>query len=135
MSTQLRSALCTLVSNAIIGIDPSIKLQLDPNHGFDPPQNAPWVRVTIKDGGQTIAGVGGSAPLWRGPVALYVDLFVPQNSGDGFAVDACEVLRPAIRQYRGSGLRFLRFEPGEEGLANGWYLKQLIGIYERTERD
>lgn len=132
--TDLRKALSDMAVAAVTTIIAEIEAQVDANAGFTPPQGQPWMRVIIKDGNQTVAGIGASAALWRGPIALYVDVFTPLNSGDGLAVDACEALRPAIRQFTWSGLRFLRIEPGAEGPAEGQYRKQLIGIYERTER-
>lgn len=132
--TDLRKALCDMAVAAVASLIAGIDVQVDANSNFTPPQAKPWARIIIKDGNQTIAAFGASAPLWRGPVALYVDVFTPLNSGDGLAVDACEALRLAIRQFTRSGLRFLRIEPGAEGPVEGQYRKQLIGIYERTER-
>lgn len=131
---ELRAALTELVKTALHSVEPDLAIQVDPNFEFTQPQQDAWARVTIRDGGQRIAGFGAGAPLWRGLVVVTVDVFVPQNSGDGFAVDACEAVRLAMRAYRSTGLRVVRIEPGAEGLVDGQYRKQQIGIFERDER-
>lgn len=131
---QLRTALTTAVKAALLDIEPDLPIQDDPNVAFTQPLQSAWARITIRDGGQRIAGFGAGTPLWRGPIIVTVDIFVPQNSGDGFAVDACEAVRLAMRSYRATGLRVVRIEPGAEGLVDGQYRKQQIGIFERDER-
>lgn len=130
----VRKAICDMVTTTLHTYSAGMLVETDPNVTHTPDAKAKWARVTIRDGDQTIAGIGASAPLWRGPIVVIVDVFVPLNSGDGFVVDACKALRLAMRGFSMSGLRFVRVQSGAEGLAEGQYRKQQIAVFERTER-
>jgi hypothetical protein len=132
-NTQARQAATSVILEAL---DTFLitQVQTDPNMTIERSPGTAWARIIYKDGAHNVAGVGAGRPLLRGPVIVFVDIFVPLNSGDGLAVDACEAVRDAMITFQSNGLRFERFESGVEGLVDGQYQKQQIVVLNHRTR-
>lgn len=114
----------------------SVPVKSDQNLVNNPPSDAPWVRATFQDGAEgdpvSFGGVGGN--LHRQPLVIIIDHFVPTNQGDGQASAMQEVSKAALRHQVIDGARWVRFDAGAEGEAEGEYRKQLIVIFRRGLR-
>lgn len=68
-----------------------------PNVDFTPPNNAPWIRLSIQDADAAQVSMGGDTNIHRHKGLVYVMVFVPLSSGDGVALayadTACGIFR------------------------------------------
>lgn len=48
---------------------------------FDPPDNLPWVRLTIRPGSRSQVSIGSSTKLWRVVGAIIIQFFTPLDYG------------------------------------------------------
>ena len=94
------------------------------NERFDPPNDAPWVRLTVRHTGSTQETLGppGSRKFAR-TGSCFVQVFVPIDQGvaeaDGLATVAREVFEGV--SIAGTRLRFLDVVMRESGPEKKWF--------------
>jgi hypothetical protein len=82
-----------------------------PNREFAPPGKAPWVRVTIIEGSGEQVTIGGTNNLYRHSGILFLQVFVPVNSGDYKARSIADELADVFRSdsFDGAAAEVVRF--------------------------
>ncbi len=76
------------------------------NVHFTPPQEDPWVRLTIREGEGFAAGFAGGTNRYRHPGNVIVQVFAPVGTGDGKAREIADSVAAIFRGKRLSGIRF-----------------------------
>jgi hypothetical protein len=72
---------------------------------YDPPEDTPWVRLTILPGQQAQASMGKQR-LFRRNGVVVVDIFVPAGSGDGRAKELGDAVTNIFMGRTVSGVIF-----------------------------
>lgn len=105
-----------------------------PNVTYAPPSDKkPWVRLSILPGGANEAGFSfGDKRRYRHDGLISVQVFTPDNSGDGVAMELAEAACGIFRSETFSGVRCLTpyiSGAGPDGV--GWYMVNVWCPYTR----
>ena len=100
-----------------------------PNKNFDPPDKQPWVRLEIEPAGADRVTMGGKVE-YDGTVSVQV--FVPQDQGDGEARDLAEQVCGIYRDAEIGEITFGTPHVTTGGLdGRGWYMLNVWCPYMR----
>jgi len=106
-----------------------------PQVKFDPPENASWVRLNIKDAAAEWASFGdpgNNAERNFGQVTMQI--FAPSGKGEGVAIELADQAKAVFRSWRDttSGVRFL-VPPYARQIGSGkkkWYQINVVAPFQ-----
>lgn len=123
----------TFKTEWVVGVDPRTPIAY-PNKAFTPPDSA-WVRLAIVNGETLRLSLGPNGEhRWAGIV--YVQVFVPQGSGDGearsLADEAAKIFRDrALATDDGGSITFRSPSIQQIGPDGRWWQLNVICPYQR----
>lgn len=98
-----------------------------PNVAFEPPDHAPWVRITVRQSGADQASIGDN-PLHRHDGMVVIEVFVPRGTGEDTLDTYCDDAADIFRDHTGQqGLRFRSpYAVPVGNVEGGWYKKDVL---------
>jgi len=103
-----------------IGFDNVGKLVATDGSLVSKPEQAAWITLNIRPGDSSQIELGRT-PTYRNPGSIIVQVFIPQNSGDGEAYDIADAIASAIRGITVNGVRFRATSPPQfSGPTSAW---------------
>jgi hypothetical protein len=134
MSAALRVAVTAAVKPALLAVIADMPIESVENVQFVKPANAPWGRISFRDGPEQQVSIGTPAQ-WRQAIVCFVDVFVPLGEGEARVIAASKAAKDALRRLvvPGEG-RWFRFDAGPEGKEESYYRKQTVAVFRRDVR-
>lgn len=132
MTLALRTALADALTDAMTASHPTWDVETTQNAVTE--RTGQWVRLTVLDGGEHLAAIGGATNLYRQPVLAYVDIFDDLGAGDGAVLAVEATVKAALRNLTASDARWHTFAAGPEGQDGTRYRKQIIATFRRSFR-
>lgn len=96
---------------------------------YDPPPDRPWARLTVRNrtgGGQTLGGAGERRFIRQ--AAIFVNVFVPINSGEGALDPLIQAVCDAFEAKSFGQLRTFAADPRETGPDRGIWNTAVVEI-------
>ena len=87
---------------------------------YEPPKSEIWAKVTVKNAGSFISGMGNK-PCTRTTGIVYIQLFAPLNSGTHKLSILADKWSDHLQFYRVSHLEMLEASILDTGENNGYY--------------
>ena len=107
--TGMEKSIIQLVNNLIIKGKP-----------FEPPKSVIWARVTVKNAGSFISGIGNK-PCTRTTGIVFIQLFTPLNSGTNDLSILADKWSDHMQFYSVGHLEMLEASILDVGEDNGYY--------------